>query len=203
MQIRLLSKAVQAFRAGSVGDAAAYKAAALTAPAYPEVDRQLQGLDQLLPSIDLPALRQLDRGSFGFAYARFMQINKLKPLVLSPSTIVELSRENSLAVRYPLFHDAFHVLLGFDANLPGELGVWSFVAEQRYSPSFEHAALFARLLYPLAAPTRFGELRRARAAGQAIARQVPCLIAQPIETFWQLPLAAVRARLCIHAPRGT
>ena len=200
MKLMFLLKAVRAFRAGRVGDTAAYKAAAISAAAYPDVDSKVRRLADPFPHIDLAALRKLPSGTFGGTYAQFMQENRLKPLAISPDVAAELASSNVLAARYPILHDAFHVLLGFDASLPGELGVWTFVAGQHYSPSFDRAAMFTRLLYPIAAPLKLRELRRQGQRGRALAQQVPCLIAQPIEKFWGEPLAEVRDRLRIAAP---
>ncbi|MEO8101591.1 MAG: Coq4 family protein [Betaproteobacteria bacterium] len=202
MNLKLILKAIRAFRAGRVGDAAVYKAAAISAPAYPDVDRRVRQLANPFPTIDLHTLRKLKSDTFGHAYALFMQENFLTPLVISPETADELASTNVLAVRYPILHDAFHVLLGFDASLPGELGVWTFVAGQHYSPSFDRAAMFTRLLYPMVAPLKFGELRQQGQRGRTLARQVPCLIAQPIDKFWHESLAEVREKLRITAPGG-
>lgn len=197
MQLRLLLKAYAAFRRASLGDFAAYKSAALTAPAFPELALALQRLDQPLPAIEISELRFLPVGSFGHAVAAFMDAHSLKPLTVSAAASLELSRVNLLAVRYPLLHDAFHVLLGFGTDLPGELGVWSFVAEQGYSPSFERAATLARYLYPCMAPSQREALHAARLRGMQLARRVPALIAQPLERYWGDPLSRVRQRLHI------
>lgn len=198
MQLGLLSRAIQAYRAGQLGDAAVYKAAALSAPAFPHVERLLKQMPRPFPRIELAALRSFGISTFGHAYARFMDVNSLKPLTVSASVEAALAPNNALAVRYAILHDAFHVLLGFDTSLPGELGVWSFVAEQRYSPTYQRAAAFARNLYPLVAPSHISALRAARLRGIALAHEVPCLIAQPIENYWSEPLSVVRERLRIR-----
>jgi ubiquinone biosynthesis protein COQ4 len=198
MQFSLLLSAVRAYREGRVGDAAAYKAAALGTPAYPEVEQGLKQLRQPFPRLDLATLAALSVGTFGHAYARFMAANQLTPLSVSSAVASELEGPNTLAVRYTLLHDTFHVLLGFDTSLAGELGVWSFVAEQRYSPTHQHAAALARTLYPLARHSQISALRAARRRGETLAHDVPCLIVQPIEEYWSEPLAIVRERL--HIP---
>lgn len=198
MQFSLLLSAVRAYREGRIGDAAAYKAAALGTPAYPEVEQRLKQLRQPFPRLELSTLAALSAGTFGHAYAHFMASNDLRPLAVSPAVASELEGPNTLAVRYTLLHDAFHVLLGFDTSLAGELGVWSFVAEQRYSPTHQHAAALARTLYPLARPSQISAMRAARLCGEALAHDVPCLIAQPFEEYWSEPLVVVRERL--HIP---
>ena len=195
MRLDLIGKAIGALRAGRVGDAGAYKAAALTATAYPDVQRKVLRLSEPLPNIDLDALRTLPLETFGRTYSDLMQARGLVPLVLSPDVKVEVASINLVAVRYVLLHDVFHVLLGFDVDLPGELGVWTFVSEQHYNPSFDRAATCARVLYPCVAPHRLHDLRESRHKAKALASRVPCLIAQPIETFWNEPLSALRVRL--------
>jgi ubiquinone biosynthesis protein COQ4 len=191
-------KAVRALRTGRVGDAAAYKAAAFGAHAYPEVESRLRDLAVPLPQIDLAALRQLSPGTFGRAYADHMDAKGLMPLVVSPSVVAELAGTDILAVRYAVLHDAFHVLLGFDTDLIGELGVWSFVSKQRYSPALRRAGALARVLYTLAAPLKFKELKAARASGERMAVEAACLIAEPIQAFWSEQLTGVRQRLRIQ-----
>ena len=127
-----------------------------------------------------------------------MDDRALMPLLLSPEVAAELGPLNPVAVRYPLLHDAFHVLLGFDTGLPGELGVWSFVGAQRYTPTFRHVATIARFSYALAAPSSAAALRQARLRGERMGRAAPCLIAQPIEAWWAAPLLQVRQRLGLH-----
>lgn len=198
MQFSLFLSAVRAYREGRIGDAAAYKAAALGTPAYPEVEQGLKQLRQPFPHLELSTLAALPVGTFGHAYARFMAANDLTPLSVSPAVASELEGSNTLAVRYTILHDVFHVLLGFDTSLAGELGVWSFVAEQRYSHAHQLAAALARILYPLARPSQISALRAARLRGEALAHDIPCLIAQPIEEYWSEPRAVVRERL--HIP---
>ena len=202
MRPALLAKAVRAYRDGRLGDAAAYKSAALVADAYPDVARRLRQLERPLAPIALDELRRLPAGSFGHAYARFMDDRALTPLTVSAPVADELGQRHLLAVRYLLLHDAFHVLLGFDTRLSGELGVWSFVAGQGYCPTYARAATAARWLYPIAAPTQRAALHDARRRGLELARDVPCLIAQPIDLAWEEPLDEVRRRLGIQLRDG-
>ena len=123
-----------------------------------------------------------------------MDANGLRPFLVSRHAADALWPEHTLEVRYPLFHDAFHVLLGFDTSLPGELGVWSFVAAQRYSRAYDRAGRWGRLVYPLVAPRQRGALRAAAERGRRLAAIAPCLIAEPLDRYWGEPLTAVRAR---------
>lgn len=118
--------AVLSYAKGNVGDAAAYKSAILRVHPYPEVAAGLAELRQPLPAIDLEALRALPEGTLGREYAVHMDRERLRPLDLSENARHRLS-DRVLGLRYTLLHDLFHVLLGFDTSLPGELGVWEFV----------------------------------------------------------------------------
>jgi ubiquinone biosynthesis protein COQ4 len=198
-RLRLLAEAFAAMRAGRTGDAAALKAAALGARARPALQVRLQALDAPFPDMEAAVLHGAPPGSFGAALAAFLDAHRLSPLRVSSEVARRLGAESILGVRYAILHDAFHVLLGFDASLPGELGVWSFVSAQRYGPAFDRAAAFAGATYPLRAPTRRAALRRAAAAGAASGRAARCLIAEPLHRFGALPLADARRRCGLPA----
>ncbi len=192
MNLRFAGKFWRYLRAGRTGDAAAMKAATFGARAYPEIAEKLRQLRNPFPVIDLDLLRKAPEGSFGRAYAAFLDRNDLRPFVVSEEVAEELWPEHVLEVRYPLLHDAFHVLLDFDVSLPGELGVWSFVAAQHYSPAFDRAGRWGAALYPLAAPHRRAALRAAVMRGRSLGAQANCLIAEPLELYWQDSLEEVR-----------
>lgn len=112
---------------------------------------------------------------------------------------IELEPINVVAVRYLALHDLFHVLLGFDVSRPGELGVWSFVAQQEYCPTYKKAAKTASMLYPLVQPSARAELTRQRVRGEEMARAAPCLIGIELERYWDCSLDEVRAKLRLTA----
>lgn len=192
MHLRYLVKAIQCGFAGHPGDTAAYKAAALGTPAYGDLDHRLTALTHPLPEITLEALQSFPSGSFGQTLAQFLSTNHIQPLTLSPETRTELDNLPALSIRYPLFHDAFHVLLGFDTSLAGELGVWSFVAAQQYSPAYGRAAFIGRWFTRLLTPWQWQRLKTYDQAGQRLGKQAVCVIAQPLDEFWDMPLEEVR-----------
>ncbi len=198
-RLNLMRACKAAFNAGDVADAAAYKSALLCSPAYPEVENKLGALQFPFPAISLERLRQCPPGSFGKTYDEFLSKNGLHPLVVSDRLTEVLGKDNILAVRYIMVHDAFHVLLDFDVGLPGELGVWAFVREQQYCSTYRWAATAARISYFLMSPSQGRALRAAWDRGTALARQAECLIAQLLEQFWDMPLPAVREKLGLHA----
>ena len=194
MQFRYLIKAIQAGLAGQAGDPAAYKAAPLGTQAYADLDSTLAALANPLPAITLAELEAQPAESFGYTLAQFLQANQIQPLTLSSNARRELQDAPLLAVRYPILHDAFHVLLGFDTSLAGELGVWSFVAAQHYSPAFDRAAWVGRWFTRLITPWQWKRLYDYEQKGRRLGEQAVCVIAEPLEEFWALPLEEVRMR---------
>ena len=202
MNLKFAWDFVRYLRAGRVGDAAAMKAAMFGARAYPGIAEKLRRLCTPFPAIDLDALRALPDSSFGRQYAAFLDRNGLRPFQVSPEVAEELWPEHVLEVRYPLLHDAFHVLLDFDISLPGELGVWSFVAAQHYSPAYDRAGRLGARFYPLVAPRRHAALSAAAERGRRLGARAACLIAEPLELYWQEPIEHVREELGLFEGRS-
>jgi ubiquinone biosynthesis protein Coq4 len=198
MNLKFAWAFVRYLRAGRMGDAAAMKAAMFGARAYPGIAEKLRRLRTPFPAIDLDALRALPDTSFGRQYAAFLDRNGLRPFQVSPEVAEELWPDHVLEVRYPLLHDAFHVLLDFDISLPGELGVWSFVAAQHYSPAFDRAGRLGARFYPLVAPRKRAALAAAAERGRELGERAACLIAEPLEFYWQDPIEEVRAEIGIQ-----
>ncbi len=199
MRLRYLLKAIQCGFTGKPGDTAAYKAAAFGTPSYGDLDQRLAVLANPLPEITLEQLHSQPTGSFGYTLAEFLAHNDLQPLVLSPKTRTELRKASLLAVRYPILHDAFHVLLGFDTSLAGELGVWSFVAAQHYSPAFDRAVSIGHWVTRLLTPWQWQRLQSYEQAGAELGKQATCVIVQPLEEYWSMALEEVRLRFGLPA----
>lgn len=197
MHLRYLIKAVQCGFSGCPGDTAAYKAAALSTAAYGDLDKTLARLANPLPEITLEQLQMQPYGSFGYALAEFLAYNYIEPLTLSPKTRAELQNASLIAIRYPILHDAFHVLLGFDTSLAGELGVWSFVAAQHYCAAFDRAAQIGRWVTRLLIPWQWQRLQVYEQAGRSLGKQAICVIAQPLEEYWPMSLEEVRMRFSL------
>jgi ubiquinone biosynthesis protein Coq4 len=181
-----------------VGDAAMYKAQALGIPTDPRLARELLALGEL-PRIDLDALRELPRGTLGREYVEFMAVRALQPFVVDPKLERDVLERNIGIARYAMFHDVFHVLTGFDTRWAGELGVWAFVAAQRYEPMHRFALAMGCLLYPLIAPLQIPRLWKNLRRGLAMGRRADRLLLLPIEQWWARPVAELRAQLHIDA----
>src|SRR5690606_31365296 len=85
------------------------------------------------PDIDPVPLRELPRGTLGREYIALLDANGLTPFRISAQLDPALLDRHAFVARYSLVHDIFHVLTGFDTSWSGELGVWAFVAAQRYA----------------------------------------------------------------------
>ncbi len=139
------------------------------------MEAKLEGVRGYLPTIDLQALKALPEGSFGRSYALYMERHKLRPFTVSPDLEAEV-RHNVFSVRYAVTHDIFHLLLGFDTTLAGEIGVISFSAAQGYSRSLRFGLFLARFLYPLAAPRQLRRIRENVKRGWALGERAAFLL---------------------------
>ncbi len=181
-----------------VGDAAMYKAHLLGIPTEPGLARELLALGEL-PRVDVEALRELPRGTLGREYVEFMASRDLHPFVVDPQFEREVLERYIGIARYAVFHDVFHVLTGFDTRWSGELGVWAFVAAQRYEPMHRFALAMACLFYPLIAPLQIPRLWKNLRRGLAMGRRADRLLSLPLERWWARPVAELRTELHIDA----
>ncbi len=173
------------------GDLAVLKADVLGATANPQVMARLELVVGYHPPIDLEMLAALPPGTFGYEYARHMQLNALRPIEVSPE-LDNVARENVFALRYAITHDIFHVLLGFDTSYAGEIGVLAFAVAQNYSFSQKVALWVATILYPLLAPGQVREIFANRRAGLALGHQANFLLGYRFEEMWERPLSEVK-----------
>lgn len=196
-------EAFRAFRSAlrdpaRTADASLYKAYALGLETSPALARELLALGEL-PRIDVGELRALPRGTLGREYVEFIDARGLHPFVLSPAMERDIVERNIGIARYTLVHDVFHVLTGFDTRWAGELGVWAFVAAQRYEPMHRVAVAFACVLYPFLAPLQIPRLWRNLRLGLAMGRRAQRLLVLPIERWWSRPVVELRRELAIEA----
>lgn len=139
-------------------------------------------------------------GSLGAACDAFRRANRLTPI--NASFAAGANPAQKLAVRRLLLHDSLHVLLDFKADWPGQLGVFSFVAAQRYCPQFEWAARTLGQLYMTAAPWLRANLANAEHRGRQLALSAPRLLSMPIEQEWDASLFAIQARWNLKRARS-
>jgi ubiquinone biosynthesis protein COQ4 len=200
MNLAKLLGAFHAYRSGApLGDVVVLKLDALSSPS-PDVARKLEAIRGYAPAQDLAALRALPAGSLGREYARFLDANGITPLVVSAAVRERFSRD-PYALRYTATHDLHHVLTGFDTGLAGEAGVLAFNVGQGSAPVSRAMLWLVRLLYMLVSPTQARAIARNVSVGRAMGRSAQLVIASPLESCFEEPLAAVRARLGIPDPR--
>lgn len=177
------------------GDIVMHKADVFLGDIGPNQRRELDAIEPLIPPIDMDALRALDEGSFGRAYADFLDDNGLHPFTVSPDMPALVMARNAHWARYALMHDMFHVLLGYGPDLAGELGVYGFSLAQRTSRVFWAYAPLALLVVPLLAPHRIGRMLHNFARGFRLGRRLDNLLARRLELEFDRPLAELRAEL--------
>lgn len=183
---------------GRVGDAAMYKAHMLGIPTEARHAHELLALGEL-PRVDIAALRELPRGTLGREYVEFMGARGLHPFVVDPALERDVLERNIGIARYASMHDVFHVLTGFDTHWAGELGVWAFVAAQRYEPMHRFALAMGCVLYPIIAPLQIPRLWKNLRRGLAMGRRAERLLLLPLEQWWDRPVAQLREQLHIDA----
>ena len=178
-----------------IGDIPALKSELAGTRAYPAIEAQLDGVRSYHPPLDMAALAALPEDTFGHAYAAFLRDNGLHPITLTGNLDPALVARNAFVVRYGIVHDMVHVLTGFDASWPGEVGVWAFVGAQGYSTAFWLNGWLALLIAPLRSPLRLWQAWACFRRGRALARKAPLLLTLRLEDHLSRELAAVRAEL--------
>ncbi len=149
--------------------------------------------DPGLPAID--QLSALPQNSFGNAFASFIKKNSLDvgffPKVKSADRIDYFINRS----RYS--HDQWHVLTGFEATIPGEIGLQAFTLAQLKSPV--SAALIAVVLLHVVLFNHalFDEAVEALFKGYEMGRRSEPLFGIKLEQYWTEDLGLVRRELKI------
>jgi len=162
----------------------------------PEGVRAFAERPRLGASLDRAALSKLPEGTLGRTYADFMSRNGLDPTAVvlrnHPGDIgyvVDHLRET---------HDLWHVVTGFDADVPGELGLQAF-----YLAQFPNA--FALLILLAGLSNCFlnklknrEEILSKIARGWLMGRRARLFFGVDWKAWWAMPLSEVRARLDVQ-----
>lgn len=181
-----------------LGDVVVYKSELTGSRARPEIEARLDAVRGYHPRLDLDDLAAQPDGTFGREYVRFLRANQLDAIRMTGNPPEQMVARNAFTVRYGIIHDMVHVLLGFDASWPGEIGVWSFIGAQDYSPQYNRASWLALLVAPLRAPLRLGACWAAWKKGREMGRAAKLLITERLEDHLDRPLAEVREDLDIR-----
>lgn len=175
-----------------VGDIAVLKCDSVGLDARPDLRVHLAPVRGWLPSIDLEALRSLPDGSFGKAYAGFLDAHELSPFRLTSAVPDDVRARNAYGIRYSTTHDMFHVLLGFGPDWVGEMGVLAFTCGQGYNRTLWLQAISAWALYPFWSRFRIGALWAAWKRGYALGRRAPFMLGERLEDRFAEPLEDLR-----------
>lgn len=145
--------------------------------------------------VDLDALRGLPHGSYGRAFAAFIDGDGLDPeyfLNLYPPARAAFA-DNWVMYRYAKVHDMLHVILGVSIWMPQEMGLQVF----HYTNFREPFALGTLAAWP-AVVWKFGHPRttvKEMLYQGRWGRRVPNLLLFPHEERWAQPLVELRREL--------
>lgn len=176
--------------------------------ATPEGRRLLSERPSLLATLsDRAALAALPDGSFGRAYAEFMEAGQLAAEGLLEA---DQMAEQNFAKEGPFdpdreyfgdrlrdMHDLWHVLTGYGRDEAGEATNLAFTLGQVWNPGIAVIVLAGAVLGPK--EPRFGWQRYLFSAWQR-GRAATLLTVAPYEELLPLPLAEVRHQLGIQSP---
>ncbi|CAG0891306.1 unnamed protein product [Cyprideis torosa] len=98
-------------------------------------------------TVDLDALRRLPKNTLGFAYTRFLDVNKVTPDSRLPVRFVDDPELAYVMQRYRETHDLVHTVLGMRTNMQGEVAVKWVEGIQTGLPMCLGGALLAPLRY--------------------------------------------------------
>jgi ubiquinone biosynthesis protein COQ4 len=154
-----------------------------------------------LGSLDPRELARLPEGTLGGAYGRFMTSRGLSQASF-PELRVRTDMDWIISHFYET-HDLWHVVAGFDTDVPGEVGLQAFYLAQTrsYLPFFVIAALMINT-----AVYAYDEKDRrlqALADGWNLGKRARPLFGQDWRALLDRPLAEVRSQLGIPAPAVT
>lgn len=160
--------------------------------ARPEVRRALDA-GVPVPRIDLPTLRALPEDSFGRAVAAFFDRQGFDPTGLHHTPLSEGSDFERFKLHMERTHDLWHVLTGFDTDVPGELGLQAFGIAQLGTP-LGYVLLAAGFLHQIGDSTDGERLLAEVSRGWHLGRTARPLFGADWEPLFPRPLAEVRAR---------
>jgi ubiquinone biosynthesis protein COQ4 len=148
-----------------------------------------------LAPVDVPALLALPEGTLGRAYGGIFQKDGVTPdaQVRAHPGLAETFARDWVYLRFCRVHDFHHVLLGFDVDPQGEMGLQAFNLRNFAEPF----AALAMLSAPVTA-ARYGDagrMAREIKRGWRLGAALPNLFTAPFEAWFEDPLDDVRARV--------
>lgn len=190
--------AKQAYLEGKpIGDSSLLKFAAMGEPRPVGMDERLSHLRGYAPIYERETLSSLAEGTFGRAYADFLDENGIQHITYSPE-ILERFRDDPYVMRVGMTHDIHHLLVGGDAGIAGETAVAAFQAAQGTLGTTGRAIWTVLRLawgYTLQRPGRSFRVWNNVWNGWRLGRKTPLLIRHRLEDMFELPLEEVRERV--------
>lgn len=144
--------------------------------------------------IDIESLSRLPAGTLGREFVNFVVRNNLDPNYFHEENRKIENDNDYYEVRLRETHDIWHVILGFDTDEPGEVGVQGFMIAQFAPPlsAFLIGGSFFRVLFNY--PTRLFVYVESISRGFQLGVTCPPFMAEKWEEHWTEPLASVRAK---------
>ncbi|MFQ4144047.1 Coq4 family protein [Chlorogloeopsis sp. ULAP02] len=150
-----------------------------------------------LGDVDLQKLYRLPANTLGYAYAKHMLENNLKPLQAGQ---VENDYQ-FLGVHITETHDIWHIVTGCNTDILGEIQLEAFYVAQLYFTRFWLALLAKNLvkavIYDIEVSTKYMD---AIAKGWLMGKQAKPLFGIEWNLLWEQPLENVRTSLNIILP---
>jgi ubiquinone biosynthesis protein Coq4 len=146
--------------------------------------------------IDLARLAPLPEGTLGRVFADHCRERGLDPnLIHVPPTDEVGWMLNHLYQT----HDIWHVVTGWDNDLPGEVGLGSFYAAQFRSPAFFGYMLALILLNVVFRRADLDAVMSAMSVGYRAGKQAEPLFGVDWDALWEVPLAEIRERRAVES----
>jgi len=144
-------------------------------------------------SLNFETFEKLPPETLGYQFRKFLQKSHLQPLNYSRDTT--LSDEEFLIRRVVQTHDIWHVVLGYETDELGEIGINSFALAQIGWPPAGFYIGGYTLKQMLKAPHKVSEVISVVAEGWRRGRAARPLFAVHWETQFQRPVAEIRKEL--------
>ncbi len=150
----------------------------------------------IIEQFDLDSLFELPRGTLGHEYAAFMKARGLAPDFYPKRE--SLTKAGYFRLHVYQTHDIWHILTGFSASPPGELGLMAFYYKQFPLPT-PILVLSAGILNILLAGAKDGHARlEGIGMGWNLGRSSEPLFGVNWENYWETPLSEIRKEFKIN-----
>jgi ubiquinone biosynthesis protein Coq4 len=148
--------------------------------------------------IVLAELAALPPGTLGRVFADHCRSRNLDPNLIQVPPTDEIGW---LLNHLYQTHDIWHVVTGWDNDLPGEVGLGSFYAAQFGSPAFFGFMLGLILLNVVFRRSDLGAVMAAMSEGHRAGLSAAPLFGVSWDEHWEVPIDEIRARFRVDSAR--